>query len=625
MNHPPKSAKNFLISILGVHFLHSMRYIHRDIKPANVLLYKSSPDDTEYTYKLADFGLAVEFDNTSDLSTVCGTKRFMAPEMDGSRKYGPEVDVWSLGVLFYSLLVGKHAQQNAAKEETYRPIKENNLKPIFPEDLKISCKTQELVNSMLCNNPCRRNSLSNVENQLSYSIEGNLKTHANRTADSGIASSCTSGSSSANGSGHSSSGNIFTYSYGKNTLSGALSSVNEEQTTIESGIENCNYKRSVTPRNTFRIINNDNAAPVNGPIKTTFSSNLPYVEKNKELPFSPIPKYQHPTSHKPVSTTYSTTTVDSSYRNKEVQKPAKLNTTRLRPSTKEIKMSKGTYSITHDLGVKVEFNIEKRSNNTREPSMLGVLKETLVISSNGNEVIVNRNGLKHCVYIYDELPQKYWAKYKKAAEFVKSIKPVTPKITWSHEKATCKLMENGSYVCGQIEIDANFLVDFDCGLKFDYEASKGIVSVSGKTGNTLSTGPSTYHRDKTKVSISQLESLGQNYAPWCNLFRKYHDEIKQIDSLHEKLQANSTSGIYYFPLRIGQTKSSTSSSTVIPTASNYNTDASNNENRNRLANQNRVHSAKELQNRTTYTGHNYMLSSGRHSPIIPHTRSSPNV
>ena len=128
-------TSHLIFAYLGVHFLHSMKYIHRDIKPANVLLYKSSPDDSEYTYKLADFGLAVEFSNHSDLSTVCGTKRFMAPEMDGSRQYGPEVDIWSLGVLFFSLLIGKHAQVNATKEETYKPIKEHNLKPLYPTDL----------------------------------------------------------------------------------------------------------------------------------------------------------------------------------------------------------------------------------------------------------------------------------------------------------------------------------------------------------------------------------------------------------------------------------------------------------------------------------------------------------
>ena len=604
-----------------------MEYIHRDIKPANVLLYKSSPDDSECTYKLADFGLAVEFSNSSDLSTVCGTKRFMAPEMDGSRQYGPEVDIWSLGVLFFSLLIGKHAQINASKEETYRPIKENNLKPLYPTDLQISPKTQELINSMLCNNPSRRSSLLNVETQLCYNSEGNLKTYTNRTADSGIASSCTSGSSSANGSWPSSSKNLFTNSYERNILPGALSSVNEEQTTIESGIDNYNYKRSVTPRNTFRFIKDDHAGPTNGPMKSTFPSNHQCTERNNDLPYSPIPRYPPPFSsnHLAVPTTYSTTTVDSSYRNGDVRKPAKLNTSRLRPSIKEHKMGmgKGTYCITQNLSVKIELNIEKRSNNTREPS-IRVLKETLLISSDGNEITITRNGIKQSEFLYDDLPKKYYAKYNKAAEFIKSTKAFTPKITWIHDKATCKLMENGSYSGGQILTDANFLVDFNCGIKFEYDASKGTVCVSGKTCNASKNEYSSHHRDKTKVPIGQLESLGMNYAHWCNLFRQYHEEIKQIDSLHEKLQSNSTSNIQYFPLRIGQSKlSSTSSSTVIPTSTYSHAGAYNNENENKLANQNRAHSAKELQN-SNFAGYNY-IPSGRFGPSAPHTRSSPNV
>ena len=99
-------------SILGVDFLHSLHYIHRDIKPANILLYQAE-NNANYTYKVADFGLAVKYTDTSDLNTICGTRRFMAPEMDGTHIYGPEVDVWSLGVLYFSLLIGKHPQVDA--------------------------------------------------------------------------------------------------------------------------------------------------------------------------------------------------------------------------------------------------------------------------------------------------------------------------------------------------------------------------------------------------------------------------------------------------------------------------------------------------------------------------------
>merc|ERR1719225_492866 len=159
-----------------------------------------------------------------------------------------------------------------------------------------------------------------------------------------------------------------TYSFDKNILPGMLERVTEERTTIESGIDKYDYKRSVTPRNAFRAINCENAGAVNGPMKPTLTGNHFGMEMGKNLPFSPIPKY-NPTSTNYISTptTYSSTTVDSSYKNKQVsiEKPARLNTLRLRASTKEHKTKKGTYCITQDLGVKMELNIEKRSSNTR--------------------------------------------------------------------------------------------------------------------------------------------------------------------------------------------------------------------------------------------------------------------
>ena len=602
-----------------------MKYIHRDIKPANVLRYRSS-NDIDYTYKIADFGLAVGFENSSDLTTLCGTKRFMAPEMDGARIYGPQVDVWSLGVLFFSLLVGKHAQVDATKEETYRPTKKDNLSPLFPRDLKIKEQTQELVISMLCNNPNRRCTVKEVEGRLT---DGSLWARANRTADSGIASSCTSGSSSANGSGAGMTRYMNTYSSDKNNLPGLLESVTEEQTTIESGIDKYGYKRSVTPRNTFRAINSENVAAGNGPIKPTLTGNRYCTEMSKDLPFSPIPKY-NPTSTNYISTptTYSTTTVDSSYRNRQacIEKPARLNTLRLRPSTKEHKMNKGSYCITQDLGVKMELSIEKRSNNAREPSSIGILKEILFISSNGNEVIVTRNGVKSLETTYDDLPQKYWAKYNKAAEFVKSIKAFTPKITWLHDKATCKLMENGINTGDHIQADANFLVDFDSGIKFEYDASKSIVTISEKKDSTSNNDKSLNYRIIEKVPICDLHLIETKYTRWCNLFKYYHEETRKIDSLHEKLQANNTSHLQYFPLRMGHAKVLTTSSSSVSITSTYShANIHNNENRNLLANQNRVYSTGELQKRAPFTGQHYMNSAGRYSPSLPHTRSTPIV
>ena len=93
-------------------YLHgaAVAIVHRDIKPENVLVH--SREDDHIQVKLADFGISKDHD---DLSTVCGTPRFIAPEiyqihrstLSGLRdrkSYGSAVDAWSLGTLVYGLL-----------------------------------------------------------------------------------------------------------------------------------------------------------------------------------------------------------------------------------------------------------------------------------------------------------------------------------------------------------------------------------------------------------------------------------------------------------------------------------------------------------------------------------------
>jgi serine/threonine protein kinase len=73
-----------------------------DLKIENVLL------TTDGTVKLIDFGLSNYFREQALLDTYCGSLYFAAPELLLGRKYvGPEIDIWSLGVILYVLLVGK--------------------------------------------------------------------------------------------------------------------------------------------------------------------------------------------------------------------------------------------------------------------------------------------------------------------------------------------------------------------------------------------------------------------------------------------------------------------------------------------------------------------------------------
>ena len=113
-------------------YLHKNRVIHRDLKLGNLFL------NDKLQIKLGDFGLAakLDFDNEKR-HTVCGTPNYLAPEVLSNRMgHSFEVDVWSLGVVIYAMVVGKPPFETQEVKMTYEKIRKGIYS--FPEQIKMS-------------------------------------------------------------------------------------------------------------------------------------------------------------------------------------------------------------------------------------------------------------------------------------------------------------------------------------------------------------------------------------------------------------------------------------------------------------------------------------------------------
>ena len=85
--------------------MHSKKVIHRDIKLANIVI------DSFMNIRVIDFGLAVQLATSKQKETLlCGTPNYIAPEIldaDKNGGYSFEVDLWSVGIIIFTLLIGK--------------------------------------------------------------------------------------------------------------------------------------------------------------------------------------------------------------------------------------------------------------------------------------------------------------------------------------------------------------------------------------------------------------------------------------------------------------------------------------------------------------------------------------
>lgn len=132
-------------------YCHSKKVIHRDIKPENLLL------GVYGELKIADFGWSVHAPS-SRRTTICGTLDYLPPEMIEDRPHDEKVDLWSLGVLCYELLVGKPPFETPTHDATYQKILKCEYR--FPSNLlPEAC---DLISNLLRKNSHERLSLEQV-------------------------------------------------------------------------------------------------------------------------------------------------------------------------------------------------------------------------------------------------------------------------------------------------------------------------------------------------------------------------------------------------------------------------------------------------------------------------------
>lgn len=112
-------AASYIYQVIdALEYCHQCNVIHRDIKPENLLL------DPKNRIKLADFGWSViAMAPYQTRHTFCGTPYYMSPEIVDGKPYDHRVDLWSIGVLTYELLIGKTPFENKNHMEMYEDIK----------------------------------------------------------------------------------------------------------------------------------------------------------------------------------------------------------------------------------------------------------------------------------------------------------------------------------------------------------------------------------------------------------------------------------------------------------------------------------------------------------------------
>ncbi|CAK9819363.1 Serine/threonine-protein kinase PLK4 [Anthophora plagiata] len=422
--------------VQGLLYLHSHQILHRDMSLSNLLLSR------DMQVKIADFGLATQLTRPDEKHlTMCGTPNYISPEIATRSFHGLEADVWSLGCMLYTLLVGKPPfDTDAVKSTLTRVVMADYVMPAHLSD-----NAKDLIDKLLKKNPKDRIRLRDIPKHPFIATLERNKLHSEK------------------------------HGMGKGLLGDGMVDSGVGRTLSSYGRPRMR-SRSEERMSTMPIMSNGlgpmfsaRSEALSEPITRTYSHKTNcvdyHVKQNSILIGIPPPPQSKIFSQCEQfnSDAYQETETQKNdkYRKKEkvdhcfegteeggkLQVPP-LSSERLQPTRHRTKNA--ILTILDNGEVCIEFI--KRRNGTEKVS------EVCRISSDGLRVILYKPNASidvgnqppplpsrgaDSIYSYENLPPRHHRKYVYASRFIKLVRAKTPKLTLYTQRSKCLFMENG--------------------------------------------------------------------------------------------------------------------------------------------------------------------------------------
>ncbi|XP_076842695.1 serine/threonine-protein kinase PLK2 [Brachyhypopomus gauderio] len=139
--------------VSGLKYLHEQEILHRDLKLGNFFINEAME------LKIGDFGLAAKLEPVENRRrTICGTPNYLSPEVLNKQGHGCGSDVWALGCVMYTMLLGRPPFETTNLKETYRCIREAR----YSLPSMLSPQSKHLISRMLARNPEERPRLDDI-------------------------------------------------------------------------------------------------------------------------------------------------------------------------------------------------------------------------------------------------------------------------------------------------------------------------------------------------------------------------------------------------------------------------------------------------------------------------------